>query len=50
MKPFNWNCGYCGHAQVVSSQNCNEAFAEIRNAHSKHLPNFGFVHTIACAN
>ena len=50
MEPFNWNCGYCGHAQVVSSQNCNEAVAEIRNAHSKHGPIFGVVSTIACAN
>ena len=50
MKPFNWNCGYCGHAQVVSSQNCNEAVAEIRNAHSKHGPIFGVALTIACAN
>ena len=50
MEPFNWNCGYCGHAQVVSSQNCNEAVAEIHNAHSKHGPIFGIVYTVACAN
>ena len=50
MKPFNWNRGYCGHAQVASSQNCHEAVAEIRNAHSKRWPIFGVVSTIACAN
>ena len=50
MEPFNWNCEYCGHAQVASSQNCNKAVAEIRNARSKHGPIFGVVSTIACAN
>ena len=50
MKPFNWNRGYCVHAQVASSRNCIEAVAEIRNAHSKRWPIFGIVYTIACAN
>ena len=50
MKPFNWNCGYCGHAQVVADLNSNLAITEIDNVHSKHGPILGVVRTIACAN
>lgn len=50
MEPFNWNCGYCGHDQVVADPNSNLAITEIDNVHSKHGPILGFVRTIACAN
>lgn len=50
MKPVNWKCGYCGHAQVVTDQNRNVAVAEINNTFSKHGRIGGIVRTIACAN
>lgn len=50
MDPFNWTCGYCGHAQTVTGANRNMAVAEIYNRSSTYGPIFGTVHTIACAN
>lgn len=50
MKQFNWDCRYCGHAQVVTGSNCDIAVAEIDNAGSKHGGIFGNVFTIVCAN
>ena len=50
MKPVNWKCGYCGHAQVVTDQNRNIATAKIHNDGSKYGPICKIVDTIACAN
>ena len=50
MKPVNWKCGYCGHAQVVTNQNRDITIAKINNSGSKHGRIGGVVKTIACAN
>ena len=50
MKPFNWKCPYCDHAQVVTDNNHDSAVAVIQNAGSRHGLIKGFVETTVCAN
>ena len=50
MEPHNWNCSYCGHAQVVTDKTYDEAKFIIRNDLSKYGEIGGGVISIVCSN
>ena len=50
MRPFNWKCPHCDHAQVVTDNNCENCKVYIDNAGSRHGSIGGLVRTIVCAN
>ena len=50
MEPMNWNCPYCGRAQVVTKETFDRIEVTIDNSLSKHGPIGGRITTIVCSN
>ena len=50
MKPTNWNCPYCGRAQVVTGQTYAQSEVRIRNDLSKYGRIGGRVTSTVCSN
>ena len=50
MKPINWKCPYCGHAQVVTDQSYGLNSVQIWNSRSKYGVIGGRIITIVCSN
>lgn len=50
MKPLNWNCPYCGHAQVVTDNTFDSTSVIIPNNLSKYGKFGGRIHSIVCSN
>ena len=50
MEPQNWNCPYCGHAQVVTDKTFDDTKFVISSALSKYGKIGGRVSSIVCSN
>ena len=50
MEPMNWNCPYCGHAQVVTDNTFNSTRVVIPNDLSKYGKLGGQIRSIVCSN
>ena len=50
MKPFNWKCAYCGHAQTVTDYTYDRTSLVIWNEGSRRGLLGGAVETIVCSN
>ena len=50
MKPTNWKCPYCGHAQIVTDETYDQTDLRIRNELSKYGPIGGRINSIVCSN
>ena len=50
MKPFNWKCPYCGHAQTVTDTTYDDTEFRIRNDLSRYGEIGGRAISIVCSN
>ena len=50
MQSKNWNCPYCGHAQVITNETYADTAFRIRNDLSKYGPIGGRVISTVCSN